>query len=87
MPRGRCALLKTLAELRSMSDEQLVAHYDRLAVRTVDMPALYMDELNRRAQERQAEAIVTYARQVAIMTLIIMIATILNIAVALLALC
>ncbi len=41
-----------LAELRAMTEEELVTLHDKLAQNVVKVPQMCLDELNRRAQQR-----------------------------------
>ena len=47
---------ESFAELKAMSDDQLIAEHDRRAKNTSVGTQHYEDELNRRAQEREAQA-------------------------------
>lgn len=47
---------RSLAELRAMTDEQIVALHDRVFVSATKPHDLYIGELNRRAAEREARA-------------------------------
>jgi hypothetical protein len=52
-----------LADLRSMSDEELVRTYDQMAPTTMVGLDWYREELNRRAYERDTEAMRSLTEQ------------------------
>jgi hypothetical protein len=58
----RCMALK-LARLQSMSDEELVRTYDEMAPSTMVGLDWYREELNRRAYERDTEAMHSLTEQ------------------------
>lgn len=53
----------SIQQLRSATDEQLIAEHDQLATSTIPGVNWYLDELRRRGQERQAKASEDLARQ------------------------
>lgn len=67
------------AELEALSDEDLVARYDAAATNTVVGTGFYRDELFRRAQDRQAAAMVRFSEQVRNMTTVILGLTVVNV--------
>jgi len=74
---------ETLRDLRALSDDDLVKRYDELAKNTVVGTNHYLQELTRRDQNRQTQAMLRYTRWVAIMTGVITIATVVNVVVLL----
>lgn len=62
-------MAETLEELRGLSDDEIVRKHDQLAGNTVVGTNHYLQELDRRDQERQTQAILMYTRWVAIMTI------------------
>lgn len=70
---------ETLKELRSLSDEELVTRHDGLARGTQVGVQHYLSELARRDHDRQTKAILRYTVWITIMTVIITIATVLNV--------
>lgn len=72
----------TIAELRSISDAELIDIYDQKAKHTDVGTKFYLDELSRRAQDRQTEQMLRYTRSVKRMTWVITVATIINILIA-----
>lgn len=78
---GRCVdVAETLRELRSLPDEELVRRHDELAGSTVVGTKHYLDELHRRDQMRMTHAMLTYTRWIMVMTLVMTIATLVNVA-------
>jgi len=48
----------SMADLRAMSDEELVQRYDQVAATTVPLaPTFFRDEISRRQTERQTDTI------------------------------
>jgi hypothetical protein len=68
-----------LKELRTMSDEQLITEHDDLASRTQVGLNYYLDELNRRAQNRQTETMLLYTRRMLWLTVVVAILTSVNV--------
>jgi hypothetical protein len=80
-------MAETLAELRALSDEEIIARHDA-AVR----PPLgevyraandYLAELARRDQDRQTKAMLEYTRSIKTLTLVVTVATVLGFLVSL----
>jgi hypothetical protein len=78
----------TLSELRKMSDEALIAEHDQAARSAQLGVAYYLDELSRRDQTKQTQAMLAhtetmldYTRWIAWLTAAVTIATIINIGV------
>jgi len=74
---------ETLAELRALSDDELVRKHDKVAKNTDVGTNHYLQELWRRDQSRQTEAMRRYTLWIAIMTAVITIATVVNVVVLL----
>ena len=72
----------SLSELRKLTDDELVEKYDCQATSTVVGTQYFMDELNRRYQERQTNATLRITKWFAGMTIIITVATLVNLGVA-----
>jgi hypothetical protein len=72
----------TLQELRSMTDDQLVETHDNLAKHTGVGTQHFLDEIARREQTKQTEAILSYTRWMTWLTVIITVATIINVIIA-----
>ena len=69
---------ETVAKLREISDDELVRLHDAHAKNTVVGTAHYLAELGRRDQQRATDAMLRYTRQMTRMTVVITIATIIN---------
>jgi len=74
----------TIEQLRAMTTEQLMNEHDSHAQSTVVGISYYLDEIARRQQASQTEAMLSYTKQVRTMTGIITIATIINVTAAIL---
>ena len=75
----------TLAELRKLSDDDLARKYDELVKGTSlqNNPNHFLQILTWREQDRQTQAMLRLTRSVAIMTVVIAIATVVNMVVLL----
>ena len=69
-------------ELRALSDDELIRRYDSLAGSTVVGTQHYLDELNRRDQVRQTEAMHGLTKWITRMTVVITIAAILSVGIS-----
>ncbi|OGP68419.1 MAG: hypothetical protein A2W27_11025 [Deltaproteobacteria bacterium RBG_16_44_11] len=69
----------TLKELQELSDDQLISEHDALAQSTVMGINYYRDELNRRGQNRQTEAMLLYTRRLLWLTVFVAILTVVNV--------
>jgi len=72
-------MAETLAELRALSDADLVREHDALATQTAVGTEHYLQELERREQHRQTDKMLRYTTWVTVMTLVITIATLVNV--------
>jgi len=64
----------TIEELRAQSTEQLIKEHDSHARSTVVGISYYLDEIARRQQANQTEAMLSYTKQMRTMTVIITLA-------------
>ena len=69
----------SLSELRNLTDDELVEKYDHQAKSTVVGTQYFIDELNRRYQERQTTAMLRFTKWITAMTIVITIATLSNV--------
>jgi len=69
---------ETLKELRKLSEKDLIKKHDKLAESTQVGTKHYLTEIARRDQDKQTKAIKKLTCWITIMTLIMMIATIIN---------
>lgn len=65
----------SLSDLRNLTDHELVESHDVQARTTVVGTQYYLDELNRRYQERQTNAMLRFTKWITVMTVVITLAT------------
>ncbi len=75
-------MAKSLAELRALTDDELIERHDRQAQKTHVGLNYWEDELNRRYQERHSGAMHRYTQWVTLMTAIVTVATLVNVGIA-----
>ena len=76
-------MAESLAELRALSDDEVVERYDKQARTTVVGLNFWMEELNRRYQQRQTDSMLRLTKWITLMTVIVTIATLVNVGIAL----
>ncbi|MGA7672674.1 MAG: hypothetical protein WBW04_19810 [Nitrolancea sp.] len=69
----------TFAELREMTDDQLIAEHDSLAPTGGVGFGYYLDELSRRQTERQTDRMLQLAQSMASLTRYIFVLTVVNV--------
>lgn len=70
-------------ELRQLSDEFLIKKHDRLVNgRRIDNGEYFLGELYRRQQERHTAGILRLTRCIAVMTAVVLVATLVNVVLA-----
>jgi hypothetical protein len=74
----------TIAQLQTLPDEELIKQHDAIiATHNIVVGVQYfLDELRRRESSRQQETMLAYTRQIRVMTVIVTVATIVNVLVA-----
>ena len=72
-------MAQSLAQLRALTDEEVVRSYDQQAQTTQVGLQHWSDELNRRYQERQTDSMIGFTRQIKWMTVVITVATLANV--------
>ena len=72
----------TLAELKRLSDDQIGAAYDVAIGQTIVGADYYLEELRSRRQTRVAAAVEKFTRWIFGLTLIVTVATIVNVVIA-----
>ena len=72
----------SLAELRAMSDDEIVRQYDKQASNTGVGLNYWTEELNRRSQQRQTDSMLGLTKWITLVTVIITIATLVNVGIA-----
>lgn len=69
----------SLAKLRAMSNDELIKNHDETAKHNDVGVSYYLEELARRDQERQTKAMLRYTRWIIAMTVVMTIATVINV--------
>lgn len=75
-------MASTYAELRSMSKAELIKAYDAQAKPVTISLDLYRQEIFRREQEEQTLSMLRYTKWISFMTLVMTLATIVNVIIA-----
>ena len=65
----------SLSDLQNLTDDELVKRHDSQAKTTVVGTQYFVDELNRRYQERQTNAMLRFTKWITVMTVVITLAT------------
>ena len=73
----------SLSYLRNLTDDELVEKHDHQAKSTVVGTQYFIDELNRRYQVRQTDAMLRLTKWITAMTVVITFATLANVGLAL----
>ena len=73
---------ESVNDLRGLSDDELIRRSDSLARNTVVGTQHYLDELNRRDQVRQTEAMLALTKWITRMTVVITVAAILSVGIS-----
>lgn len=71
---------KTIAELRGLTEADLIAQHDALAQHTQVGVACYLDELNRRVVERQGQRMERLTTVIGLLTLVNVAAVVIDLA-------
>jgi hypothetical protein len=71
-------MAETIAELRELSDDEIIRRHDQKASNTGVGTHHYLAELARRDQDRASDVMLAYTRQIKIMTVIVTVATIIS---------
>ena len=69
----------SLSDLRNLTDDELVEKHDAQAKTTGVGIQYFLDELNRRYQERQTKAMLRFTKWITVMTVVITLATLANV--------
>ena len=73
-------MAETYQELQKLSDEELIKECDDRAKQTDFQPDFYLDELNRRRQDRLTKQIKNMTAFIAVLTGVVTLATLVNVA-------
>ena len=69
----------TIEQLRGKTTDQLIREHDAAATHTVVGISYYLEEIARREQAEQTHTMLQYTKQVRTMTVIVTVATIINV--------
>lgn len=75
-------MAESIQDLRDLTDEELIGRHDNLARNTVVGTQHYLDELNRREQKRQTEAMIGLTRSINRMTVVVTFAAVLGVSIS-----
>ena len=73
---------ETVEQLRALPDDELVRKHDHQAKSTIVDTRHYLDELNRRYQNRQTDSMLQFTKWITFMTVVVTIATLVNVGLA-----
>lgn len=71
-------MIPKYAELRKLTDEELIQRYDKEAENTVVATGFYLGELSHRSMERRSERMLEFTKQIRTCTVVIVVLTIVN---------
>lgn len=74
-------MARSLADLRALSEDELIAQHDEQAKNTVVGIQYYLDELRYREQSRIAANVEKFTRCILWLTVVVVIATVVNVGV------
>lgn len=70
---------QSIEQLRKLTDDEVIALHDRAANNTDVGVQFFLDEINRREQNKQTELMVKFTKQILRLTIIITILTVINV--------
>ena len=70
---------QSIEELRKLSDDDVIALHDRVAQNTQVGVQFYLDEINRREQNKQTDLMVKYTKQILQLTIMVAVLTVINV--------
>lgn len=71
-------MAETIAELRELTDDEIIRRHDHRARHTEVGTNHYLAELARRDQQRASDIMLAYTRQIKILTIVVTVATIVS---------
>ena len=71
-------IAKTMREIKSMSDEQLIREYDEIAESTMHGTSFYLDELRARESSRVATSVQKFTKWIFWLTVVVTASTLVN---------
>ena len=72
---------QTIEALRKLTDEEVIDLHDRAAFHTVVGVQFYLDEINRRQQNKQTDLMVEFTEKIFWLTVVITVLTVVNVVV------
>ena len=70
---------QSIEELRKLSDDEVIVLHDRVAQNTQVGVQFYLDEINRREQNKQTDLMVKYTEKILWLTIAIGVLTVINV--------
>ena len=72
----------SLAELRALSDDEVISRYDGQARTTGVGLDHWLNEMDRRYQERHTDSMYRFTKWITLMTIVVTVATLINVGIA-----
>jgi hypothetical protein len=70
---------QSIEQLRKLTDDEVIALHDTVAVHTQVGVQFYLDEVNRREQNKQTDLMVKFTKQILWLTIFIAVLTVINV--------
>jgi hypothetical protein len=70
---------QSIEQLRKLTDDEVIALHDTVAVHTQVGVQFYLDEINRREQNKQTDLMVKYTKQMLWLTIFVAALTVINV--------
>jgi hypothetical protein len=70
---------QSIEQLRKLTDEELIALHDTVATHTQTGVQFYLDEINRREQNKQTDVMVKYTKYMLWLTIFVAALTVINV--------
>jgi len=70
---------QSIEQLRKLTDDEIIALHDRVANNTVVGVQFFLDEINRREQNKQTDLMVKYTKQMLWLTVFVAALTVINV--------
>ena len=70
---------QSIAQLRKLTDDEVIVLHDTVAVHTQVGVQFYLDEINRREQNKQTDLMVKYTKQMLWLTIFVAALTVINV--------
>jgi hypothetical protein len=69
---------QSIEQLRKLTDDEVIALHDTVAIHTQTGVQFYLDEINRREQNKQTDLMVKFTKQILWLTVFIAALTVIN---------